>query len=77
MAWIDVIWTDENEAHIAGHGLGTADVEHVLRNAIDSGTSRASGRPFVIGYAPTGRRIMVIYEEVDAITVYPVTAFPV
>jgi len=76
MPWVDVIWTDENEAHIAEHDLTPAEVEHVLRNPIDAGLSRKHGRPFVVGYTPQGRRVLVAYEEVDQLTVYPITAFP-
>ena len=41
------------------------------------GTSRSSGRPCVFGYAPDGRYIVVVYEEVDSDTVIPVTAYEV
>jgi hypothetical protein len=75
MPWVDVIWTDENEAHIVDAGIGMAEVEHVIRHPIDSGISRSSGRPFVVGYSPGGRRIMVVYEDVDTMTVYPITAY--
>lgn len=77
MAWIDVIWTEENEAHIAEHGLSTTDVEHVLRNRIDTIVSRTSGRPIAVGYTIDGRHVAVVYEQVDDITVFPVTAYPV
>ena len=75
MPWIEVIWTDENESHLADAGVSTADAEHVLRNPIGSAVSRSSGRPFVVGYTPDRRRIIVVYEEVDAVTVYPITAY--
>ncbi len=77
MPWIDVIWTDENEAHIADAGLSAADVEHVLRNRIDTLISRSSGRTIAVGYTPDGQHIAVVYEQIDDITVYPVTAYPV
>jgi len=75
MAWIDVMWTEENEKHVADAGFAIDEIEYVLRTPIDAGTSRSSGRPFVIGYTPDARRIMVVYEHVDRITVYPITAF--
>lgn len=77
MPWIDVIWTDENEAHIAAAGFSTEDVEHVLRNRIETLISRSSGRPIAIGYTPDGQRIAAVYEQVDNITVYPITAYRV
>lgn len=75
MPWVDVVWTDENEAHIRESGVGLADVEHVIRNPVGSGISRSSGRPFVVGYTPDQRAIIVVYEEIDAMTVYPITAY--
>ena len=75
MPWVDVIWTDENETHITDAGVSMADVEHVIRNPVGSGVSRSSGRPFVVGYTPAERKIIVVYEELDAITVYPITAY--
>jgi uncharacterized DUF497 family protein len=75
MPWVDVIWTAENENHIADHGLTVADVEQVLRNPVGSDVSRSSGRPFVVGHAADGRKILVVYEELDALSVYPITAY--
>ena len=40
-------------------------------------TSRTSGLPIVFGFTLDGRYIMVVYEQIDAITVYPVTAYDV
>jgi uncharacterized DUF497 family protein len=77
MPWLDVIWTDENEKHVADAGLSRADVEHVIRNPLETAMSRSSGRPIAIGYTPRGRRIAAVYEHIDEITVYPITAYPV
>ena len=62
MPWYDIIWNFEpggNVEHIADHGKTF---------------SRTSGRPVVTGYTPDGRLILVVYEEEDDVTVYPVTA---
>jgi hypothetical protein len=40
-------------------------------------TGRTSGRPVVTGYTADGRLILVVYEEIDDVTVYPVTAYEV
>ena len=81
MAWFEVIWEwdepDGNVAHIAEHGLSVEDVEHAFENPIRHETSRSSGRPVVFGYAPDGRRIAVVYEPIDDVTLYPITAFVV
>jgi hypothetical protein len=40
-------------------------------------TSRSSGRPVLAGYTPDGHLILVVYEEVDGMTIYPITAYEV
>ena len=41
----------------------------------ETGTSRSSDRPIAFGYAPDGRYICVVYEQIDEHTLFPVTAF--
>ena len=79
MRFLHVIWDDYdnpegNVQHIAEHGLTIEDVEHVLDNPLDKRTSRSTGRPCCFGYTPGGDFIIVIYEQVNAETIYPVTA---
>ena len=40
-----------------------------------SSLSRSSGLPIVFGFTPDGRYIMVVYEQIDDVTIYPVTAY--
>ncbi len=63
--------------HIAEHGLTPEDVEAVLCKPLAETISRSSQRPVVTGYTPAGRLILVVYEEIDPCTVYPVTAFEI
>ena len=80
MPWYDIIWNYEpggNVEHIAEHGLTPEDVEEVIYNPLEKRTSRSSGRPIVSGYTPDGQLIFVVYEEIDDVTVYPVTAYEV
>jgi uncharacterized DUF497 family protein len=77
-----VIWDldddpDGNVHHCAEHGITPDEVEEVFQNAADADTSRSSGRPVVFGDTRAGRHLMVVYEEIDADTVYPVTAYEV
>lgn len=79
---IGVIWDlDEdpegNVQHCAKHGVSKEEVEEVLEYAIDEDVSRSSGRPAVFGETQSGRHLMVIFEQIDADTVYPVTAYDV
>ena len=74
-----VIWDLEddpqgNVQHIAEHGITKAEVLEVLDRPVARETSRSTGRPVAIGATSTGRTILVVYDEIDADTVYPVTA---
>jgi uncharacterized DUF497 family protein len=77
-----ILWDSEddprgNVQHCADHGVTRDEVEEVLENPTDVGFSRSSGRPVVFGDTGTGRHLMVVYERVDATTVYPITAYEV
>ena len=82
MWYVRIIWDDDdnpegNVRHIAEHGLTIEDVEHVLQNATAEESSRSTGRPCCFGCTSSGEYIIVIYEEIDDDTIYPVTAFEV
>lgn len=78
MAWLHVFWDFEpggNAEHIAENGLDPDEVEHVLMNPNHHEVSRSSGREMIFGYTPSGEYVAVAYEEIDDLTVYPVTAY--
>jgi hypothetical protein len=77
MPWLDVLWTDQNEAHLLANKVSRHEAEYVIRNPIGHDVSESSERPIVFGYTLTGRKIAVVYEVVDTITVYPITAYDV
>lgn len=82
MPFDSIIWDldddpDGNVQHCAEHGITQDAVEEVLQNASDEDVSRSSGRPVVFGDTSTGRHLMIVYERIDADTVYPVTAYDV
>ncbi len=82
MPWQSVIWDldddpDGNVQHCAEHDVTKEEVEEALQNAIDADVSHSSKRPVVVGDTDTGRHLMVVYEEIDVDTVYPVTAYEV
>jgi uncharacterized DUF497 family protein len=66
-----------NVQHIAEHDITKMEVEEVLENPAGIEKSRTSGRPIAFGETSTGRILAVVYEEIDADTVYPVTAYEV
>lgn len=80
MGFSRFLWDLEDEEqgnvqHIAEHGLTPDEVEDVLRDPVEIGTSDSSGNPAAWGYTTTGRWIIVIYEEIDEDTVRPITAY--
>lgn len=82
MAFDSIIWDldddpDGNVQHCAEHGVTKEEVEEVFQNATDADVSQSSGLPVVFGDTSTGRHLMVVYEEIDPDTVYPVTAYDV
>ena len=78
MPYYEIIWNDEpggNKEHIAEHDLTPEDIEEVVFNPMDRDVSRSSGLPIVFGFTPDGRYILVVYEQLDETTIYPVTAY--
>jgi len=82
MSFDSIIWDldddpEGNVQHCAEHGVSKEEVEEVFDSASDEDISRSSGRPVVFGDTRAGRHLMVVYEDVDEDTVYPVTAYEV
>lgn len=80
MPWYDFIWNtgvDGNASHVAEHGIDITDVESVVCHPLEVHRSRSTGRPIAIGWSSDGRLIAVVYEQLDSVTVYPITAFEV
>jgi hypothetical protein len=77
-----IIWDldddpDGNVQHCSGHGVTKEEVEEVFQYATDADISHSSGRPVIFGDTAAGRHLMIVYEEIDADTVYPITAYDV
>ena len=68
---------DGNVQHCAEHDVTKEEVEEVLQHPSDADLSRSSGRPVVFGDTSAGRHLMVVYETIEADTVYPITAYEV
>jgi uncharacterized DUF497 family protein len=82
LRYFQIIWDDDdqpdgNVKHIAEHGLTIGDVEYVLEHPTEEGTSKSTGRPCCFGYTSGGIFMIVVYEQVDAETIYPITAYEV
>lgn len=80
MRYLQILWNDAeggNTEHVLEHGFSKTDVEHVVENPESEAVSESSGRPCFFGYTPDGEYIIVVYEELDDDTIYPVTAYVV
>lgn len=82
MAHTIIIWDldddrEGNVQHVAEHDLTKEEVEEVLAYPEHRATSRSSGLPVVFGSTSTGRFIAVIFQEIDADTARPVTAYDI
>jgi hypothetical protein len=77
MPVFDFVWTDEIVEHLAEHAVSQDDFECVVCNPDSKGWSRSSGLPCAWGYTADGRYLIVVYEELDLMTVLPVTAYEV
>lgn len=77
MRYLNFIWSAEIIEHLATHAVSADDFEGVVCNPVSKGVSRSSGLPVAWGYASDGRYIMTVYEEIDSITILPVTAYQV
>ncbi len=82
MPFSSILWDLDDDPngdvrHCAEHGVTKEEVEEVIENPTDTDVSRTSGRRVMFGDTTTGKHLIVVYEEIDADCVYPVTAFEV
>ena len=77
MLYYDFLWSDEIAEHLAEHGVSQDDFEQVVCDPVRRGISRSSGLPAVWGYAPDGRYLFAVFEQLDETTILPVTAYEV
>jgi uncharacterized DUF497 family protein len=80
MPHIEFIWIDGPEGnieHLAEHGISPEEAEDVVSNPIATDVSTTTGRPIAFGFTRAGRSLAVVYEQIDPITVYSITAFEV
>jgi hypothetical protein len=75
MPYFEFLWTDEIEAHLAEHGVSREDFEEAVSNSKRRSLSRTSGRPCCWGEAADGRELFCLYENLDDMTIIPVTAY--
>ena len=68
-------WDDANEEHLAQNDVTMEEFEEVVCDPDSVGKSRSSNRPIAFGYTSGGRYLACVYEMLDEVTVYPITAY--
>jgi uncharacterized DUF497 family protein len=68
------LWDEENEEHLAQHGVTREEFEFVVLNTDRIVISRRSGRPMVFGLTEAGRSLCCIF-DVEGDFCIPVTAY--
>jgi hypothetical protein len=71
------LWVDSVFEKLTLRGLSTEDVEVVVSAPISEDVSWSTGLPVAFGYAPDGRYVMVVYEQIDFMTIQVITAYEV
>jgi hypothetical protein len=77
MPYFEFVWTDDIVEHLAEHGISPEDFENVVCDPVRLGKSRSSGLPAAWGYTTDRRYIIAVYEQLDDLSVLPVTAYEV
>lgn len=77
MPYFEFIWSREATRHIADRGISRQDFEAVVLQSVLRGRSRRSLLPVAWGYTMDGRYVIAVYEQIDEITVIPITAYEV
>jgi HEAT repeat protein len=69
------LWTPEALDKIAQHGVTVEEYESVVNNPVDRQLSRSSDNLIARGDAITGRWLICVYQDIDEITVLPITGY--
>jgi uncharacterized DUF497 family protein len=70
-------WYDENLEHVDQHGVTPEEFEAIVQKPTGVEESRSSDRLIAFGYGDDGRKLGCVYEMLDDLTVFPITAYEV
>lgn len=71
------VWDGEHVMHLAEHSVTVEEFVEIVCDPHRVEPSRASSRWIAFGYTTTGKYLACVYEQLDEVTVYAVTAFEV
>ena len=80
MSPLRILWDleddpDGNVQHLADHGVSREEFEEIIFHPHAFDRSRSTGRHIAIGETSTGRTLIVVFDELDDSTIYPITAY--
>ena len=76
MPWFDFFWYGENLKHVGEHGVSREEFEEVVIAATETAIETSdSGSDMVRGETAAGRFLVCIFDQVDDVTIIPVTAY--
>jgi uncharacterized DUF497 family protein len=75
MPFFFFVWDEENERHLAAHGVSREEFEEVVCGPGLVTNSRSTARPIAFGTTSAGRYLACVYELIEPDTVYPITAY--
>jgi len=77
MPIFDFFWTDDALEHCTAHGIDPEDFEHIVQHPARTERSKSTGKMCAFGDSSDGRYTICVYEMFDALTVHPITAYPI
>jgi hypothetical protein len=75
--YYEFFWTPELVEHLAQHDVSREDFENAVCEPMTLEHSHSSGFPACRGFALDGRLLFCVYEQLDDLTLLPVTAYEV
>lgn len=70
-------WAESVLEKLDARGLDSAEIEDVVCHPTQTDVSLSTGRPVAFGWLNDGRYVIVVYEQLDAVTVQVITAYSV
>jgi len=77
MPFYYIKWSQKRIRHLEENGVTPNEFAEVIASTEKETTSRSSGRPAILGYTRSGRRLFVVFDKLDQSTIEPITAYDV
>jgi hypothetical protein len=70
-------WADSVLKKLEARDLIPDEIEEIVCYPVQTDVSLSTGRPVAFGWIADGRYVIVVYEQLDAVTVQIITAYAV